>query len=89
MNKLKTFRVNYKTEHGRGSIMVYVSNFFSSTTQTNANKLLKLAKANCTEAQRIALIADLEEAKQAQYMQTKRDRIERCIRKIETQKWCA
>ena len=85
MNKTKIFCVNWQT----GYIKVYVDNFFSSTTQTNVNKLLKLAKVNCTEAQRIVLLADLEEAKQEQHTQTKRDRIERCIRKIETQKWCA
>ena len=89
MSEHKTFRVNYQTEHGRGSIRVYVSKFFSDATQTNANKLLKLAKANCTEAQRITLIADLEEAKQEQYWKTKRDRIEKYIQKIKTQKWCA
>ena len=79
----KIFYVKWQT----GSMFVYVDNFFSNTNQTDINKLLKLAKVNCTENQRIALLMDLEEAKQNQRMETKRKRIERCIVKIAKQKW--
>lgn len=79
----KIFYVKWQT----GSMFVYVDNFFSNTNQTDINKLLKLAKVNCTENQRLALLMDLEEAKQNQRMETKRKRIERCIVKIAKQKW--
>ena len=83
MNKPKIFLVKYPT----GCIRVYVKNFFGESTLTNTNKLLKLAKSYCTEEQRIALLSDLEEARQEQYLSTKRKRIERCIEKIKTQQW--
>ena len=56
--------------------------------QTNVNKLLKLAKNYCTEKQRIALLSDLEEAKQRPIFDSvKRNRLEKCIEKIKSQKW--
>ena len=86
MNRPKIFLVKWKT----GSIGVYVDNFFSNSTLANTNKLLKLAKAYCTEKQRIALLSDLEEAKQRPIFDSvKRNRIEKCIEKIKSQKWCA
>ena len=85
----KIFQVKWQT----GQIFVYVSEFFSSSTQTNTNKLLNLAKVNCTDEHRIALLADLEEAKQElqqkRQSESKCKRIERCIEKIKAQKWCA
>lgn len=81
----KKFYVKWQT----GCIFVYVYNFFSQSKQADINKLLKLAKVNCTDDQRIALLADLEETKQNHPHMTssKLKRIEGCIAKIKAQKW--
>ena len=83
MNKPKIFRVDYPT----GYIKVYVGNFFGSSTLKNTDKLLRLAKAHCTEKQRITLLVDLEEAKQEPCFMAKRERIDKCIKRIKEQTW--
>ena len=87
MNKAKTFRVDYQTEYSRGCIKVYVGNFISNVPLKTINALLKLARFNCTSEQQAALLMDLEEVKELVWTKTKRERIEKLIKKIKSQTW--
>ena len=84
--KPKMFRVNYQTERGEGCIMVYVGNFFGKNSLKDANEFLRFARTHCTREQQLALLADLEEEKLV-CRDTKRERIEKTIKKIEAQTW--
>ena len=88
MDKSKILYVSYHTELGKGAIMVHIKEFFRCAQQKSVNHLLRLAKDNCTEAQRINLLAALEELSQHRFQYvTQRKNIERCIEKIRKQKW--
>ena len=88
MDKSGILYVSYRTKLGKGAIMVHVKRFFIEAQQKSVNQLLKLAKNNCTEAQRINLLAALEELSQHRFQYvTQRKNIERCIEKIKKQKW--
>ena len=84
--KHKTFRVNYQTEHGKGCIMIYVGSFFGRNRLNDAIPFLRFAKTHCTRAQQLELLAILEEEKLL-HRDTERERIEKTIKKIESQTW--
>lgn len=86
MNKVKTFRVDYQTEHSRGCIKVYVGNFFGCTTLKTIDRLLRFARVHCTSDQQNTLLMDLEEEK-LRRRGTERERIEKCIKRIKSQTW--
>ena len=86
MDKPKIFRVVYQTAYSKGCIRVYVGNFFGNSTLRNIDKLLKLAKTYCTDDQRLTLLEDLEEEKVMNWG-TKRNHLEKCIKKIKAQAW--
>ena len=86
--KPKMFRVNYQTERGEGCIMVYVGNFFGKNSLKDANEFLRFARTHCTREQQLALLAMLEEEKLLyRDIDTRRERIEKTIKKIEAQTW--
>ena len=84
--KHKTFRVNYQTEHGKGCIMIYVGSFFGRNRLNDAIPFLRFAKTHCTREQQLELLAILEEEKLL-HRDTERERIEKNIKKIESQTW--
>lgn len=82
MNKSKIFRVTWET----GYIKVYINGFFTKAKMRAGYGLLKLASQYCTSTQQNALLLDLEELKSEQSGEY-RERIEKYIKRIKTQKW--
>ena len=60
--------------------------FFGKNSLKDANEFLRFARTHCTQEQQLALLADLEEEKLV-CRDTKRERIEKTIKKIEAQTW--
>ena len=92
--KPKMFRVNYQTEHGEGCIVVkdalwsMSAIFFGKNSLKDANEFLRFARTHCTREQQLALLAMLEEEKLLyRDIDTRRERIEKTIKKIEAQTW--
>ena len=76
------FRVAWPT----GCIVIHAVNFFSTATLSNINAFLKLSRRYSTSAEQNELLKFLNEEKLMLYGK-QRERIEKCIEKIEKQSW--
>lgn len=86
MNTPKIFQVNYQTDYSTGCVRVYVRNFFGNTNLKIVDTFLKFARKHCTSKQQAALLRDLEEEMLISRGK-RRERMEKCIRKIKSQSW--
>ena len=89
--KFRKFRVSWST----GCIVIYPIKFFSTTTLSNINAFLRLAKRYSTNQERIELLRILREGAHEMWEPDtcrswtwrKVKQIDTCIKKIEKQTW--